>query len=192
MKRRFFQIHLLTAVVGMLTTSRLLWLNLKEQRVQFVYPIAVNKGPLTLQAMLAFNKGWPNLVFQECSQSLPILTIKKKGETSRLYYASDQSEVVTVEVPWENYYGDWKRFVRRSGNLNGTQHSTWQDVLRDIPEVRNSAPNAYPNFEANASRGDGRFYWKAVAINAAIAFAILIAVMIVIEWFLRRREAVKK
>ena len=187
MKRRFFQIHLLTALVGMLAAAGMLWLNMREQVLSLAHPfVQQNKGAMHLQAMLLFNRGWPVVAAQERTNIRPLLTFHIKGETSRTNFGSDRV-VPIVQIPWADYHQGWANAMRLS-----SRYATWQEVLRSIPEVRNNPAIVYPTFESGVfARGDPQFFWNAALLNATVSLAIVILAMFGTEWFLRWRERSK-
>lgn len=182
MKRRFFQIHLLTAVVGMLTMAACLGLNLQVFREGTVYWLEAS--PQTKAALFGAHTywmGWPARIAEEPWHRSKYDDSKPDYRYMKLRSAANVNAAPITLVQLARM----DRVPRDSvdGPLASARFASVQRLAPDVvPEIRwVQAPAPLPAW-------DVEWNWKNIAMNAAVAVVVTLAAMFGIEWFLRRRE----
>jgi hypothetical protein len=175
MKRRFFQIHLLTAVVGMLTFSVFVGANLTVFRKSKVF--WQSKGDYTeIVGMHSYWMGWP----ERTAAEIPDFDVSNFMAKSQIGDRSPKAVLLKQLEP-----------VPKS--LAKTEHlmlvAPLQSVQQFAPDVIDKIQWMQNEPELPSWRSD--WVWKSIEINVVVAIATTLLLMIGFEWVLRRRERAK-
>jgi hypothetical protein len=179
MKRRLLQIHLLTALAGMVCASDFMWANLTAYKVDIVEVEPVGGSEVARLSLNSFTfMGWPM-------------------ETTGAGIASNYvrvAEGVVVESQLPPAIMPTVPLARvekiKKSRVLGRTVLTLDDVRRQDPSLEKDIPISIPS-EIDFPSWDANFYWGGIVINAAVGLMATLAVMVGVEWLLRRRERAK-
>lgn len=187
MKRRLLQIHLLTALAGMLAFAGSMWANLTLVDVEVVRIDQVGGSDLARMSALKFSYvGWPLVA----ASSLPSNTAIFSNEVLDTWaIAANSRSVFLAPAVLPTVAMDRIEKLKPSFVWGKLRMLTLKDVREQDPAME--AEIVQQGDLTRPLQSWGEIYNRNIAINAAVALVTTLAVMVGIEWFLRRRERAK-
>jgi hypothetical protein len=191
MKRRYFQIHLLTAVVGMLVASGFLWANTRLNSQEYLTDLQLNGVEYVVLYSVTFKwRGWPRPI----SNRLP----NRDYHLHLMDYSHKRGSVLEGSSD-HKHKAEWVPTFPRSRieGLRETPTPAWRsmilrkDLLTHDRTLENSIQPAPPE-DDDAKYWEDEWIPRNAVLNGLVALIGVLAAVAATEWFLRRREAVKK
>lgn len=179
MKRRLFQIDLLTAMVGMLSLGVFVGLNATVYSDPLVSWVESEEWDRTkLKGTRHYWTGWPATISEETPKAIGDFLVS--FVVSKDEFESDGPRPKPVR--WSQL-----RNVPNTFSIGTLCTTSLQNMERFALQVLDDIDWKIQE-KTCLPAWDVEWNWKGVATNAAVAFATTLSLMIGLEWFLRRRE----